>query len=201
MSIGFYQPGNSLIHRLPPSAKLIALVALCASVFVFDNVAFNGAITLLVLAGYSVARIPLRTMWQQIRPVALFLGIIFIAELVFIDAQTATLVVIRFFAMILAASLVTLTTRSSEMLSALESGLKPFSLIGVNTAKASLALSLAIRFIPMIAVVTHEVREAQRVRGLDRSILAVAVPTIVRTLKMADEIADAIDARCYGGRA
>ena len=61
-------------------------------------------------------------------------------------------------------------------------------------AKVGLAISLAIRFIPAVAAIVEEVREAQRARGQDRSMIALAVPVIIRLLKMADEIAEAIDA-------
>ena len=128
------------------------------------------------------------------------LGVLFLVELLVIDWYTATLVVVRFFTLILAATLVTLTTRSSALLDALEFAMRPLSTLGVNTAKVSLALTLAIRFIPMIASIVAEIREAQRARGLERSVLAVAVPAVVRTLKAADDVAAAIDARCYGTR-
>ena len=68
----------------------------------------------------------------------------------------------------------------------------------IPIAKVSLAIAMAIRFIPLISGLVHEVREAQRVRGLERSILAVAMPVIVRTLKMGNEIAEALDARSFG---
>ena len=97
-------------------------------------------------------------------------------------------VVLRFFTVIAFAALVTSTTRSSAMLDAIEFALRPLRLFGVNTHKISLAFSLAIRFAPMIAAMAEEVREAQRVRGLERSVFAIAVPTVVRTLKLADDI-------------
>ena len=83
------------------------------------------------------------------------------------------------------------------MIEALQGGLVWLRAIGVNPAKVSLAISLALRFIPVLAAVTSEVREAQRARGLDANILAIAVPVVVRTLKMADDIAAAIEARSY----
>ncbi len=97
--------------------------------------------------------------------------------------------------MLLLAGLVTLTTRSSDMIAAVERGLAILRPIGVNPAKIGLAFSLALRFIPVLAKATQEVREAQKTRGLERSILATAIPVAVRTLKMGDEIAQAIDAR------
>ncbi|MEM7291946.1 MAG: energy-coupling factor transporter transmembrane protein EcfT [Pseudomonadota bacterium] len=200
MIAGFYFSGESFLHRLGAGTKLLTLVLICCLVFYVDDLAFNIAMGLLVLVVALIAQIPVRVLWRQLRPVMLFLGIIFVVELLILDWLTATLVVVRFFTLIVAASLVTLTTRSSALLDALERGLQPLRLVGVNPQKVSLALSLAIRFAPMIAAMAGEVREAQRVRGLERSVFAVAVPTVVRTLKLADDVAAAIDARGYDGK-
>jgi biotin transport system permease protein len=69
--------------------------------------------------------------------------------------------------------------------------------IGVNPDKVSLAISLALRFIPVLGRITMDVREAQKARGLERSVIAVALPVAIRAIKMADEISDAIDSRGY----
>ena len=94
-------------------------------------------------------------------------------------------------------STITLTTKTSDMLASLERALHPLKPLGVNPEKVSLAISMVLRFIPVIATVASEIRDAQRARGLDRSILAMIVPLIIRTLKMADDVADAIEARSF----
>jgi hypothetical protein len=71
--------------------------------------------------------------------------------------------------------------------------------LGVNPAKVSLALSLALRFIPLLYAQVHDIREAQRVRGLERNFTAIAVPLLVRTLRMANDLTDAIEARGFNG--
>ena len=198
MNSGYYYPADSPLHRLGAGIKILTLLGLCCGVFAVDRLDLIFLVAATVAGLTVIARIPLMVALQQLRPAVVFLVVIFAVQLLIVDWSVATKVVVRFATLILAASLVTLTTRSSDMLGALERGLKPLSVFGLNTAKVGLAFSLAIRFIPIIANLTAEVREAQRVRGLERSVFAVAVPTIVRTLKMADEIADAIDARCYG---
>ena len=95
------------------------------------------------------------------------------------------------------ASLVTLTTKTSDLLASLERAMQPLRPIGVNPEKVSLAISMVLRFIPVISTVASEIRDAQRARGLDQSIVAMVVPLIIRTLKMADDVADAIDARSF----
>lgn len=88
-----------------------------------------------------------------------------------------------------------LTTRTSVMIDALESFLKPLSCIGVDPSKCSLALSLTIRFIPLIIKIFNEVRIAQNVRGLEKNLIATAIPIILNIFRMADNIAEAIEAR------
>jgi biotin transport system permease protein len=105
--------------------------------------------------------------------------------------------VLRFTILVSLAVLITLTTRISDMVDALESGLRPLRVLGVNPAKISLMISLAIRFVPLLVDLVREIRAAQQARGLERSIAAVAVPLIVKTLRMASVLTDAIEARGY----
>ncbi|MFX8437245.1 energy-coupling factor transporter transmembrane component T, partial [Acinetobacter baumannii] len=91
--------------------------------------------------------------------------------------------------------LLTLTTRVGDMLNVFRRALGWTSRFGVDVEKASLAISLAIRFVPLIAEITAQVREAQAARGLEHNVFAVAMPVLHRTIKMAGDIADAIDAR------
>ncbi|MEM7207515.1 MAG: energy-coupling factor transporter transmembrane protein EcfT [Pseudomonadota bacterium] len=197
---GFYIPGHSPLHRAAAGFKFLALMLVCALAFLIDNLVFSVALAFAALCGYAVAGMALETAWRQIKPVLFFLAIIFLIEVWLSHWLHAIHIVVRFFALIIMAALVTLTTRASDMLDALESGLRPLRVLGINPAAISLALSLAIRFVPMMAATVREVREAQRARGVDKNPLALAVPTIVRTLKMADDVAAAIDARCYDAR-
>ncbi|MFP3340670.1 energy-coupling factor transporter transmembrane component T, partial [Micrococcus sp. SIMBA_131] len=76
-------------------------------------------------------------------------------------------------------------------------GMRPLHRLGVRTESISLAISLTFRFIPVLTSVVREVREAQSARGLERSVFAIAIPSIIRTLRMSEEISDAIDARGF----
>jgi len=192
---GLYRPGSSPVHGVRASLKLIALLVLGTVLFAIDDVWLAAIALVIVLAGYALARIPARAAFAQIRPVLWVLAILFAAQLWLVDLSAALLLVLRFAALILAASLVTLTTRTADLVAVIEKALSPLARFGFDVGKVSLAISLAIRFIPAVGAIVEEVREAQRARGQDRSIVALAVPVIVRLLKMADEIAEAIDAR------
>jgi biotin transport system permease protein len=195
--IALYHNGRSLLHRAEPGAKLLALALGGTMLFQLDGLAPMGAALALVIALYAAARIPPRVAWHQLRPALLLLALIFATQSFLVGVEPAAVIVIRFGVLILAAALMTLTTRVADMIAGIQRGLSPFGR-WMPVAKISLAITMAIRFIPLISGLVHEVREAQRVRGLERSILAVAMPVIVRTLKMGNEIGEALDARSFG---
>jgi len=196
--ISTYQPGRSIIHRLPAASKIFALAAAGTALFFVSGPVPLAACVLVVLILYPVAGLSLRDAAATMRPLVVILVLLVLAHAWLNGWQIAIASGLRLVALVLLAVLVTLTTPASAMMAAIEKGLSPLARLGVDVEKISLALSLALRFIPMIASVGAEVREAQRARGLDGSLVALAVPLIVRTLKMGEEIADAIDARGFG---
>jgi biotin transport system permease protein len=192
-----YQPGDSRIHRVAPAAKILALAVSGTLIFTVGTPPVVLAFLAGTLALYRLARMTLSCALRQIRPVAWILAVLFIVQLVMNDAASAVLVAARFAVLLMLAGLLTLTTRSTEMIDAMERVLGVLRVAGINPAKVSLALSLALRFIPVLARITQNVREAQKVRGLERSVIAVAIPVAVRTLRMADAVSDAMEARSY----
>ena len=151
--------------------------------------------TALVLTGLFLnARILLENIIASIRPALWIFALIFSVQLYLAGAELAAFVVLRFTVMILAASLLTLTTPMSELIATIENAVRSFA--SEQTAEAvSLAFSLSFRFIPQVRNTFEEVKEAQKARGLQSNWRALLTPTIVRTLKSADEIAQAINAR------
>ncbi|WCG82661.1 energy-coupling factor transporter transmembrane component T family protein [Pectobacterium sp. A5351] len=197
MSLSEYVPGTSRIHKVWPGVKLMLLMVVGTTLFIVPRLDLSITALIAILLLYSAATLSITTLWAQLRPAIWIIALLFIVQVSLNDWLSGALVVTRLSALLLLASLVTLTTRSSDMIDALEKGLAWLRFLGINPGKVSLALSLAMRFIPVLASVTAEVREAQRARGLERSIIAIAVPVIVRTLKMADDISAAIEARSY----
>lgn len=192
---GLYRPGDSRVHRMPAGAKLLALAVAGTLVVLVASPAVMGGLFLCSVVLFPVAGLSLREVGRQLRPALPILLFLLLAQLWLADAPSAALVVLRLATLLLLASLVTLTTRVSDSVEALEGALRPLRMIGVDPARTSLAISLAIRFIPALGTILAEVREAQVARGMERHPLALAVPLVLRTLRMADEIAEAIDAR------
>jgi len=198
MLTGLYSDTGSAVHRVRPAVKILLLFLLCTLLFVWESWWLLGSAFAATALLFAWARIPRDHIVQSIRPALWVLAVIFAVQLILADVQLAAFVVLRFVTMILAASLVTLTTRSSEMVDGIESALRFWPNRSV-AEKISLTLSLCLRFIPQVRTTFAEVRDAQRARGLANDWRALVTPTIVRTLKSADEIAQAIEARSPGG--
>jgi biotin transport system permease protein len=194
---GLYIDGQSALHRAAAGIKILAMIALGTGVFLIPDWPVVGVVFASVLLLYPMSGFGARVLWAQIRPIMWLLAVFFGVQLWLNDWQAGLLVVLRIAAIVAFASLVTLTTKTSDLLASLERAMQPLRPIGVNPEKVSLAISMVLRFIPVISTVASEIRDAQRARGLDRSILAMIVPLIIRTLKMADDVADAIDARSF----
>lgn len=197
MLISLYKPGNSPLHRLSAGVKIVLLFLFCTALFMVGHWAFLLGGAALIAALYFLAKFPPILMWQAISPVLWVLVLIFAVQAWINDWVFGLFVVVRFAIMILAATLLTLTSKTSEMIAGIEHGIG--KLLGADIAeKTGLAFSLALRFIPMVRATYQEVREAQKARGLGRDWQALITPTMIRTLKSADEIAQAIDARSAG---
>jgi len=195
--LDLYVDGRSALHRLRPGWKILGLAFSGSVLFAVDHVWLSILWLAISLTLYAVAGLPLWQAWRQIRPVLWLFALIFVVQVLLHSWQLGLLVIIRFAVLLLLAGLLTLTTRSSDMIDGLEAGMRPLHRLGVRTESISLAISLTLRFIPVLTSVVREVREAQSARGLERSVFAIAIPSIIRTLRMSEEISDAIDARGF----
>jgi biotin transport system permease protein len=199
MTLGLYVHRSSPIHAMAPGWKLIALAAASVAVFATSSPAGLAACLVAVLALFPLARLPVRDGWRQIRPTLLLLVCIVVAHGLLNTWTMGAVAGLRFAILVLLASLISLTTRVSDMLDVIERALTPLAPLGLRPAKVGLVLALAIRLVPLVFAQASAVREAQRARGLERSPTALFVPLIVRMLRTAAELADAIEARGFDG--
>ncbi len=195
--LDLYSPGTSVLHRMTPAPKMLVMMIGATVLFINQSLILTAVALFVVLGLFLLARLTLKQAWAQVRPLLWIFAMFFALQWWFSGIELAAYVVLRLAALILLASLVTLTTRSSDMIDTMTSGLRFLKPFGVNPAKVGLAISLALRFIPVLAQITQDVREAQKARGLERSVIAVAMPVAIRTIKMADDISDAIESRGY----
>ena len=195
--LGLYIHRDSPIHALPAWIKLLTMVAAGVALFLIDDIALLLAAAIPAATGFVVARLPARAILRQARAVLPFLIIIFAFHAIVTDPLAGATVVVRITLLVLLAILVTLTTRASDMIDCLEAGLRPLAPLGVNPVKVSFVLSLTIRLIPTLFDIVREVVEAQRARGLHRNPVAVVLPVFIRSLRLGDELADALNARGF----
>ncbi|ALE03478.1 Transmembrane component BioN of energizing module of biotin ECF transporter [Bartonella ancashensis] len=152
---------------------------------------------LLTVLLYKIAQIPLHHVVKQLKLMYPFLILIFIFQAILGNWLIGMWVVLRFIILVYLASLVSLTTKVSDMVDSIKVGFRPCRYFGINPLKLGMVLSMAIRFIPIVSEKFNAIYEAQKARGLGRNITAFAVPLVVCTIKMASEFAEALDARLY----
>lgn len=187
--------GPSPIHGVPAGWKLLALASLGTGTFFLGQPAAVAAVAVAVAALYPLGRVPLAHVWRQARDLAPILGLMAGAQVWFDGPAMAGLTVGRVLALVWAAGLVTATTAFSEMMAVLERLLAPLARFGVAPARIAFALTMAVRFIPLLQRMMTETRAAQAARGLGRNPLALAVPVTIRAIRLADRVAEAVEAR------
>lgn len=193
--IGLYREGTSPLHTLPASVKLGALlVAGVGATFVRSPTATATALVVVVL-GYALAGLSPQVLLAMLRPL-LFIVVPLGLFHVFVTGWARAFVVVGVIvALVLLANLVTLTTRTSDLIDVVVRVCSPLRRMGVNPERVGLMLQLAIRAVPLVVDLGRQVREAQHARGLAASPRAFAVPLIVGALRRADDLGDALAAR------
>ncbi|NLH82281.1 MAG: energy-coupling factor transporter transmembrane protein EcfT [Phyllobacteriaceae bacterium] len=198
---GLGSAGTTPLHRLPAGRKLVGLAVLATALFVIEQPIALSAAALLGLAVLRSTGRDLVGIGRDLRGPVIVIAAVGLVDLALVDAATALAVVLRLLALAFLARAVVVTTTTSELVDAFERGLAPLDRLGlVDAARASLTLTLAIRFVPLIVEEAGEIREAQAARGLGSHPLAIVVPLVVRTLVRAQTVADAIDARGFPPR-
>ncbi|MGE8689644.1 MAG: energy-coupling factor transporter transmembrane component T family protein [Achromobacter sp.] len=191
-----YVPGGTPLHRLPAWLKLLALIAAGAGLFLLRDprwlaLACLAACLLVWSTGVAAAAV-----WRQLKGLVWVLLAVGAFTAWFQGGMAALAVLLRVGALVGLALAVTLATRTSDLIAVCETALMPLQRAGlVDAGKVALALALALRFVPEIWRNFQEIREAQAARGLGANPVALIVPLIVLTLKRAQEVAEAIDAR------
>ena len=193
--IGFYVPGDSPLHRAPAVVKLLALAVLLLAVSLLRSPWVLAAGLVLFAAAAVASRVGVRAVLAQLRPLLWLLAFVAAVQLWISGPAAAARVVATLVLAVGAAGLVTLTTRTQELLDALVAVLRPLRRLGVDPDRVALVLALAVRTVPVLAGLAAEVREARAARGAGRSVRAFAVPVTIRALRHADRLGEALAAR------
>ncbi|MGE7371239.1 CbiQ family ECF transporter T component [Neorhizobium sp. NPDC001467] len=191
-----YLDGQSLMHRLPTKAKLAALAAFSVVLFAFSDPVLLGIFSVTAALAYASTGIGWRPGLARLRPAFITIVAVCVFALLFQTPIEALVALFRLTALMLAAAAVTASTSVGAFIDAVTWAATPFERIGlVRAADIGLSVGLVIRFVPEVTLRYTQIRDAHRARGLKVRPVTLIVPLIIQTLKNADDIAAAIDAR------
>ena len=229
ITIGQYFPGNSPIHRINPAVKIILTIAYIAILFFITNpIAYLifgvYTITLIMLSG-----VPFRYILEGLKPLVWIVLLTSVLNIFMTNGTTiaeiplyrfslkitkegivtAVKVTLRLVFLMTGSSLLTLTTEPLQLTDGIERLLNPLKRIGVPSHEIAMMMSIALRFIPTFAEEAEKIMNAQKARGADfetgniieraKAMIPVLVPLFVSAFRRADDLATAMEARCYNG--
>ncbi|MDR1246746.1 MAG: energy-coupling factor transporter transmembrane protein EcfT [Clostridiales Family XIII bacterium] len=225
ITIGQYYPGETWVHRLDPRLKItVTLIFIVALFFVRDFLGY--VIAIAALGGViAISRVPLGFILRGLK--AIFIIIVFTFALnMFLTAGTplikigfftvtreglygAVFMALRLVLLIIGSSLLTLTTKPIKLTDGIESLLGPLRVIGVPAHELAMMMTIALRFIPTLLEETDKIMKAQMARGADfesgsilrraKNLIPILVPLFISAFRIAQDLAMAMEARCYRG--
>lgn len=188
--------GDSMLHRMPAGLKLASLAVISLALFTINHPAVLAIAALVGLACHALLRISAVEIWRRMRPFVLIVVVVALFTGVFSGVTEGLVALFRLAALALFASLVTATTTTGDFIDVITRAAMPLERFGLLKASdVGLSIGLVIRFIPEILSRYEVIRDAHYARGLKPRPLSIIVPLIITTLRSADEIAAAIDAR------
>ena len=225
ITLGQFFPGNSILHRLDPRTKIISLFALMILIFASDGWPAYGALTAVTVALIFLSTVPPVTVIKSVKPLMWIILFTLLIHFVSHDGQVlaqifvfkvtdegilyGALISLRLVLLIILSSLLTLTTSPLKLTDATEKLLSPLKKIGVPAHELAMMMTIAIRFVPTLLEETDKIIKAQKSRGLDfssgglvdriKAFVPILVPLFLSSFRRADELALAMEARCYRG--
>ena len=226
ITLGQYFPGNSRVHRLDPRTKLIVLVAYIVALFMAKSWVSYALCLAFLGISIAVSKIPLKSIVKGMKPLVVILIFTGILNLFFTEGETvlvsfwvitltlegvvrAIFMVSRILMLISATFLLTYTTSPIALTDGLEALLKPLKVFRVPVHELSMMMCIALRFIPTLIEETDKIMCAQKARGADfetgslmqrvNALVPILVPLFISAFRRADELATAMECRCYQG--
>ena len=225
ITLGQYYPADSVIHKLDPRTKLFATLLFIISVFSFDGIVGFIVMTAFLFGVIALSKVPLSFMLRGLKAIMILLVIAGLFNLFLTPGQVlwsiwkihitreglrnAVLMTIRMVYLIMGSSVMTLTTTPNQLTDGLEKALKPLQKINVPVHEIAMMMSIALRFIPILIEETDKIMKAQMARGADfetgglvkkaKNMVPLLVPLFVSAFRRANDLALAMEARCYVG--
>ncbi|MCM1183595.1 MAG: energy-coupling factor transporter transmembrane protein EcfT [Roseburia sp.] len=225
ITLGQYYRADSVIHRLDPRVKLAATVLFIVSLFVFDGAAGYAVATVFLTIVIKLSRVPFRFMVKGMKAIVFLLMITVVFNLFLTPGEPlisvwrltvtregvrlAVLLAVRLCFLIIGSSVMTLTTTPNQLTDGMERMLRPLKKIRVPVHEVAMMMSIALRFIPILMEETDKIMKAQMARCADfesgnllkraKSLVPLLVPLIISAFRRANDLAMAMEARCYRG--
>lgn len=225
ITLGQYYPADSVLHRLDPRVKLMGTLVYIIALFVANNPIAILFITLCLIAVIRLSKVPFSFMVRGLKGIVVLLVVAGIFNLLLTPGETifsfgiikisdqglknAALMTVRMIYLIIGTSLMTLTTTPNQLTDGLERGLGFLTKVNVPVHEIAMMMSIALRFIPILIDETDKIMKAQMARGacfdsgsvIDRAkaMVPLLVPLFVSAFRRANDLALAMEARCYNG--
>ena len=225
ITLGQYFPGKSWIHKLDPRIKTIATLLFIIELFIVDN--FIGFLIAGIVLGIliAVSKVPVSYIMRGLKPILLILIFTFALNMFMVDGrilwqwkflkitaeglEVAVFMAIRLVLLLMGSSMLTLCTRPLALTDGIERLLSPFKKIGLPAHDIAMMMTIALRFIPTLLEEADKIMKAQQARGADfesgglmkraKSLIPILVPLFVGAFRIAQDLAMAMEARCYRG--
>ena len=224
--LGQFVPGDSAVHRLDPRTKILAMIAYIVLVFLVQSMAAFAVPFLFVALALLLSGVPLSYVWSSLKPMRWLIAFMFLINLFFTQGERvlfswwivrvtaegvrqAVFISLRLILLVAGTSLLTLTTSPIALTDGLERLLKPLARLRFPAHELAMMMTIALRFIPTLLEETDRIRKAQMARGADfesggliaraRAMVPILVPLFVSAFRRADELAMAMESRCYHG--
>ena len=226
ITLGQFFPGNSVVHRLDPRTKLVLLILYIVALFTAENWVSYGVAFLFLAGAIAVSSIPLKSILQGMKPLVMILIFTGVLNVFFTTGERllvsfwviniymegiirAVFMMLRILMLITGTFLLTYTTSPIALTDGLESLLGPLKLIRVPVHELAMMMCIALRFIPTLIEETDKIMSAQKARGADfetgnlisrvKALVPILVPLFISAFRRADELATAMECRCYQG--
>lgn len=226
ITLGQYFPGNSIVHRLDPRTKLILLIVYIVALFTANNWVSYGVMFAFLAIAIGISKIPVKAIVHGMKPLVMILIFTGILNLFFTAGETvlvqfwkititlegvfrAVFMMARILMLISGTFLLTYTTSPIALTDGLESLLGPLKILHLPVHELAMMMCIALRFIPTLIEETDKIMSAQKARGADfetgnlmqkvKALVPILVPLFISAFRRADELATAMECRCYQG--
>ncbi len=225
ITLGQFFPGNSVLHRLDPRAKIVLLIMYIVALFMADNFISYALMAVVTVALVIASQIPIKLYLRGLKPLLIIIcftavlnifysnGNVLVSFWIFkitdVGIYNAITMVSRIMMLVITTSMLTYTTSPIVLTGGLERLLAPLKVIKVPVHEFAMMMTIALRFIPTLLEETEKIMNAQKARGADfetggiikraKALIPILIPLFVSAFRRADELATAMECRCYNG--